>query len=110
MPPGQGWQVDAAVAQSPLAGWKEATKELQSQPSGPLALKIPADLQRQLSRAAAHTHVSMNQYVVDSVKQRLGREAPASEDELALAALSAQTDPVLAELWDNEKDAVYEAL
>ncbi|MCH7997622.1 MAG: helix-turn-helix domain-containing protein [Chloroflexi bacterium] len=25
-------------------------------------------------------------------------------------ALSVRTDPVLAELWDNEKDAVYDAL
>jgi hypothetical protein len=25
-------------------------------------------------------------------------------------ALSAETDPVLAELWDNEKDAVYDGI
>jgi excisionase family DNA binding protein len=38
---------------------------------------------------------------------RPGREATNSE---ALFSLSAKTDPVLAEVWDNEKDSAYDRL
>lgn len=37
--------------------------------------------------------------------------APAAPPETdSILALSASSDPVLAELWDNEKDAVYDRL
>jgi hypothetical protein len=42
------------------------------------------------------------------VKQRL-RLVELVEEE-GLLALTAQADPVLAELWDNEKDAAYDQL
>ncbi len=39
--------------------------------------------------------------------QKIGVELAEQE---GLLALTAQADPVLAELWDNEKDAAYDRL
>lgn len=36
------------------------------------------------------------------------QESDASEDEPRTDILTAATDPVLAELWDNDEDAVYD--
>jgi len=46
---------------------------------------------------------------LDSVPQLLDNGAEGAQME-AMTALSARTDPVLAELWGNEKDAAYDAL
>ena len=44
----------------------------------------------------------MRQYCVEAIEHRLAEE-PAEY-------LTAAADPVLAELWDNEDDAVYDDL
>ena len=46
---------------------------------------------------------------LDTVPELLENEGEEGEME-ALAALSATGDPVLAELWNNEKDRAYDAL
>lgn len=62
----------------------------------------------QLRVAATEHDVTVAQYVREAIKVRLGQdEAEASADARSLTAAS---DPVLAELWDNEHDAVYDRL
>lgn len=56
--------------------------------------------------AAARRDISVGRYVLEAIEDRL-REDLASE---GLPTLSAQTDPVLAELWDNATDSVYDSL
>jgi len=49
---------------------------------------------------------SINEYVLDSVRDRINHE---SEDE-DLLKITTSINPVLEELWDNDKDAVYDEL
>ena len=44
-----------------------------------------------------------------TLEEQLKREMEMREQE-GLLALTAEADPVLAELWDNEKDAAYDRL
>ena len=61
-----------------------------------------------LRLAAARRDVTVRQYVLDAIEERL-REDLGIESEPALA-LTRKTDPVLADLWDNAKDAAYDCL
>jgi hypothetical protein len=63
---------------------------------------------RRLRLAAARRDVTVRQYVLDAIEERL-REDLGIEGEPALA-LTRKTDPVLADLWDNAKDAAYDRL
>ena len=58
--------------------------------------------------AAAKHDRTVRQYVLEAIEERL-REDLGDENE-AMLALTAKTDPVLAELWDNKKDAEYDRL
>jgi hypothetical protein len=50
----------------------------------------------------------MGQYVLDALEERLREDLGGGEE--GLLALTARADPVLAALWDNEKDAAYDRL
>ncbi len=50
--------------------------------------------------------VSVRQYVMEALQERL-REDLGDNGE-GLVALTAKADPVLAALWDNERDAAYD--
>ena len=52
------------------------------------------------------TLVPTREYVVRAVKERLSSDLEYDN----LLSMTAQADPVLAELWDNEKDSVYDNL
>jgi uncharacterized protein (DUF1778 family) len=68
---------------------------------------VPA-VRRRLRLAAAHRDVTVQQYVLEAIEERL-REDLGDEGE-ELLALNAKADPLLAELWDNRKDAAYDRL
>lgn len=68
---------------------------------------VPA-MRRRLRLAAAKRDVTIRHYVLEAIEERL-REDLGGEDE-ELTALTAKTDPVLAELWDNPRDANYDRL
>lgn len=55
--------------------------------------------------AAARRDQTVGQYVLSCLEERV-REDLGDED--GVLALTAAADPVLAELWDNPKDAGYE--
>jgi hypothetical protein len=73
-----------------------------------ISLDVSPTVRRRIRLAAAKREVSIRQYLLDAVGDRL-REDLGSEGE-ELVALNAKADPVLASLWDNDKDAAYDRL
>lgn len=75
-----------------------------------LTVDLSAELKRRLRLVAAQRDVSLREYVLLAIEERLSEDW----DELATSdaplALTAEADPVLAELWDNPKDAAYDRL
>ena len=73
-----------------------------------ISIDVPAELRRRLRLAAAKHDRTVGQYVLEAIEERL-RDDLGDENE-AMLALTAKTDPVLAELWDNKKDAEYDRI
>ena len=73
-----------------------------------ISIDVRAELRRRLRLAAAKHDRTVGQYVLEAIEERL-RDDLGDENE-AMLALTAKTDPVLAELWDNKKDADYDRL
>jgi hypothetical protein len=73
-----------------------------------ISIDVLPELRRRLRLAAAKRDLSIRQYVLEAIEERL-REDLGGEGEEMLA-LTATADPVLAELWDNRKDAEYDGL
>lgn len=73
-----------------------------------ISIDIRPEVRRRLRLAAAKHDRTVQQYVLEAIEERL-REDLSDENE-AMLALSAKTDQVLAELWDNKKDAEYDRL
>jgi hypothetical protein len=67
-----------------------------------ISLDLPAAVRRRLRVVAARRDLSLQEYVRRAVERQLADDAP--------AALRAEDDPVLADLWSNEADAVYDKL
>jgi hypothetical protein len=70
-----------------------------------LSLDVDPDVRRRVRVAAARRDVTVRQYVLDALLTRL-------DDDLGgeVGDLDATGDPVLAELWDNPRDAAYDRL
>ena len=75
-----------------------------------LTIDLPVDVRRRLRLIAAHHDVSIRQYVLETIEERLAKDWVELAEQEGLLALAAQSDPVLAELWDNEKDAAYDTV
>jgi uncharacterized protein (DUF1778 family) len=73
-----------------------------------ISIDVMPQVRRRLRIAAAKRDVTVRQYVMEAIEERL-REDLGGEDE-ELTALTAKTDPVLAELWDNRRDSAYDRL
>lgn len=73
-----------------------------------ISVDVLPEVRRRLRLAAAKHDLTVRQYVLDAIEERL-REDLGEEDE-GISTLTAKTDPVLAELWDNPKDARYDRL
>ena len=73
-----------------------------------ISVDVVPEVRRRLRLAAARRDVSVRQYVLEAIEERL-REDLGDEGE-GLLALNAQADPLLAELWDNRRDAAYDRL
>ena len=59
-------------------------------------------MRRRVRIVAARRDLTLHEYVRRAVERQLAEDAP--------TALRAEDDPVLAELWANETDAVYDEL
>ena len=73
-----------------------------------VSVDVVPDIRRRLRLAAARHDVTVQQYVLEAIEERL-RDDLGDEGE-ELLALNAKADPLLAELWDNRKDAAYDRL
>ena len=73
-----------------------------------LSIDVPVEDRRRIRVAAAKLDVSIREYVWQAVEARLARDLADELSAADLVALNDRADPVLADLWDNPKDAAYD--
>lgn len=84
-------------------------RSMESQAKRPrISVDVRPEVRRRLRLAAARRDLTIRQYVLDAIEERLREDL--GDDGEGLLLLTAQADPVLAELWDNRKDAEYDRL
>lgn len=71
-----------------------------------ISIDVQPAVRRRLRLAAAKRDLTIRQYVLEAIEGRL-REDLGDEDQ-GVFALTEKGDPVLAELWDNPRDAAYD--
>jgi len=82
---------------------------MEASPKRPrISVDVRPEVRRRLRVAAAKRDLTVRQYVLEAIDERL-REDLGDEGD-GLLALSAKADPVLAELWDNRRDSQYDRL
>jgi len=75
-----------------------------------LSIDLSIEERRRIRMAAAKRDLSIRQYVLEAVQERLRGDHGEEAAKENLLALTAQSDPVLAELWDNPQDTAYDRL
>ena len=75
-----------------------------------LSIDVPHEARRRIHIAAAKRDQSIRDYVWEAVEARLKRDLADELSAADLVALSERADPLLADLWDNRKDAAYDKL
>jgi uncharacterized protein (DUF1778 family) len=73
-----------------------------------ISVDVLPEVRRRLRLAAAKQDVTVRQYVLEAIEERLREDL--GDDSGGMLALTAKADPVLAELWDNPRDAEYDRL
>jgi hypothetical protein len=73
-----------------------------------LSIDVPREARRRIHIAAAKREQSIREYVWEAVEARLQRDLADELSAADLVALNERADPVLAELWNNPKDAAYD--
>ena len=73
-----------------------------------LSVDVLPEVRRRLRLAAAKRDVTVRQYVLEAIEERLQEDL--GDDNEETVALTGKTDPVLADLWDNVKDSAYDRL
>lgn len=73
-----------------------------------LSIDVLPEEHRQIKAFAALHGETIREYVIRSVRERLRQEAEAKE--LSALTMHLDKDPVLKQLWDNEKDAAYDKI
>jgi len=73
-----------------------------------ISIDVQPEVRRRLRLAAAKRDVAVREYVLEAIELRLREDLGDGREEVL--ALTAKADPVLAELWDNPKDAKYDEL
>jgi len=90
-------------------GCKLMPRVLRSDAKRPrISLDVAPAVRRRIRLAAARRDVSVRQYILDALQERLREDL--TDDGEEIVALTAKADPVLADLWDNDKDAAYDRL
>lgn len=91
---------------------KSVAKEMSSTAKRPrVSIDVDLETRRRIRLAAAQRDLLVSQYVLEAVKERLQRDLGEQEEKLdALLTLNAKSDPLLADLWNNEMDAAYDRL
>lgn len=73
-----------------------------------ISIDVLPELRRRLRLGAAKRDLTIRQYILEAIEDRLREDLGQEAD--GLLTLTAKADPVLAELWDNPKDAEYDRL
>ena len=73
-----------------------------------ISIDVAPEVRRRLRLAAAKRDLTIRQYVLEAIEERLREDLGDEAD--GVLALTAKADPVLAELWDNRRDAEYDRL
>jgi uncharacterized protein (DUF1778 family) len=73
-----------------------------------ISVDVLPEVRRRLRLAAAKRDLTVRQYVLEAIEERLREDLGDGGEEVL--ALTAKADPVLAELWDNRRDAEYDRL
>jgi uncharacterized protein (DUF1778 family) len=80
---------------------------MESSPKRPrISVDVAPELRRRLRLAAAKRDLTIRQYVLEAIRDRLQEDL--GDESEGVLALTAKADPVLAELWDNPRDAEYD--
>ena len=69
-----------------------------------LEIAIRHEVASRLERAAARRDLTVRQYVLYAIEDRL--RADLADERTAV--MTSQTDPMLAQLWNNRRDAAYD--
>jgi hypothetical protein len=75
-----------------------------------LSIDVSREAQRRIHIAAAKRDQSIRDYVWEAVVARLKHELAYELSATDPVALNGRADPVLADLWNNPKDAAYDKL
>ena len=74
-----------------------------------LSIDVSREARCRIRLAAARRNQSIRQYVWEAVEARL-QDDLVQKRSTDVPALTESSDPVLAELWDNPSDSVYDKL
>ena len=75
-----------------------------------LSIDVPREARRRIRIAAAKRDQSIREYVWEAVERRLKDDLADELSATDRVALNERADPVLADLWNNPKDAAYDKL
>jgi hypothetical protein len=67
-------------------------------------------MKRRLRLLAARRDISMRQYLLEAIEWQIAEDWAKLTEQGDLLVLHSLVDPVLAELWDNERDTDYDWL
>ena len=73
-----------------------------------ISIDVEPEVRRRLRLAAAKRDVTVRRYILEAIEGQLKEDL--GDEGGGVLALTAKADPVLAELWDNRKDAAYDRL
>ncbi|MDP8258668.1 MAG: hypothetical protein P9L90_04520 [Candidatus Aadella gelida] len=71
-----------------------------------LSIDVRPEEHKRIKVFAALRGETIREYVIESIRERLRSE----DEETQMMALTTKTGEVFKELWDNEKDAQYDAV
>ena len=75
-----------------------------------ISVDVHPEIRRRIRLVAAKKDMTVRQYVLEAIEDHLKEDLKGIGDAEHLLALTGKTDPVLAEVWDNTKDAEYDNL
>lgn len=73
-----------------------------------ISIDVQPELRHRLRLAAAKRDLTVRRYVVEAIEERLQQDVGDYGEDMLV--LTANADPVLAEVWDNDRDAAYDRL
>ena len=73
-----------------------------------ISIDVQPEIRRRLRLAAAKRDLTVRRHVLEAIEDRLREDL--GDDGNGVLGLTAKADPVLADLWNNRKDAEYDCL